>query len=278
MRWWIAVALLTISCGGAPTAPSQTPQPTPTPTPAPTFTGTVTDTVTGAPVTGYAVLLAGSRLTITAPGYVTRETANGPAVDLIHDVAPFDLGFYRQLVRNGYEAPGSLEPLRRLMQAPSIYLQTTGLSPATVAALEGAARMAVDEWSGHAMGVVTWETGTEARAVRSGWITVLSMDEPSGCGRANVGLSAGQIWLNVTNPLCSMLSTLPHELGHAMGFYHVEPAGSLMKIPRPITDNRPTAAERYHASIAYHRSPGNRDLDSDSLTSSLSTAARMVVD
>jgi hypothetical protein len=39
---------------------------------------------------------------------------------------PFNLNFYRQLVRNAFDAPEKLEPLRRWTTAPQIYLKTRG--------------------------------------------------------------------------------------------------------------------------------------------------------
>lgn len=282
VRWLILSAILTAGCGSSPTAPSPQPIPSPTPTPAPppTFTGSVTDTVTGAPISGFTALLVGSRLTLSALGYLTRETANASAVDLIPEAAPFDLGFYRQLVRNGFEAPGSLEPVRRLTQAPSIYLQSAGLSAATVAALENAARNAVYEFSGQTMGVVSFESGTELRPNANGWIVIeLIADASANCGRATIGASAGHVWLNTVDrcrrdgTIISGPAVLAHEIGHTMGFWHV--ATGLMSTPTAPTAAI-TALERYHASIAYHRPIGNKDVDVDGSTSI--SAARVVVD
>jgi hypothetical protein len=36
----------------------------------------------------------------------------------------FDLNFYRQMVRNGFEAPSALQPIRRWTTTPQIYLKT----------------------------------------------------------------------------------------------------------------------------------------------------------
>lgn len=270
------VALLLAGCGGSPTAPSPTPQPTPNPAPPPAFSGTVTDTVTGAPVSGFTAVLSGSRLTISAPGYLTRETSNRATVDLIP--ASIDLGFYRQLARNGFETT-VLEPLRVLTQAPSLYLQTVGLSPATVAALEQAARVAVFEFSGRRFGVVSVESGPELRPDRSGWITVAIVNTPAPdpCGRALIGAPAGHITLNLS-ARCEFdrygITAFAHEVGHALGFWHVANPDALM-FARAASVTAPTAIERSTAAIAYARLPGNRDIDVDG---GLSSLAPMVID
>ena len=294
MRWLIIVALCVAGCGGSPTSPSPTPRPVPAPTPTPapapapppTFTGTVTDTVSGAPVAGYTAVLVGSRVTISAPGYLTRETQNGPRVDLIRDAAPFSLAFYRQFVRNEADAPSTMQPLRRLTQAPSIYLQATGLTPATIAALEHAARTAVYEFSGRTIGAVTFESGLDLRADRAGWIIVEQTtqdpypgDGKTACGRAWVGASLGHVWLITARPDCraALAWTLLHEMGHAMGFYHVTAPRAVMVPGRPLADMTITAAEQYHSAIAYRRAPGNQDVDRDSVTAGFS-APRLMVD
>jgi hypothetical protein len=63
------------------------------------WTGTVTDTMTGRAIANATATLGGSRVSVAAPGYLTRETrASAAAVDLIPE-AGFDLDFYRQFAR-----------------------------------------------------------------------------------------------------------------------------------------------------------------------------------
>lgn len=270
--WWLAIVIGLAGCGDSPTRPSSTPTRV-------TLAGTITDTMSGAAVGSFVqdVNALPAFITVTADGFLTRQTwvpIATPTVDLIREAAPFDLTFYRQLVRGALDGP--LQPLRRLSTSPNIYLQTAGLSPATVAELEQAARAVVPALTGGQLVVGSWETGAEARTPKSGWIVVDQLNEPGICGRALVGAAAGHIWLNVSNGACSMQSSFSHELGHALGFSHVDRPGSLMRIPRPIADDFPSTLERHHAAIAYRRPMGNRDLDIDPQVSGFS-APLMVV-
>lgn len=279
----ILAAMLTTACGGsAPTTP------TPIPVQQTTVSGTLTDTVSGAPIGSYAqtVTKLPAMITVGASGYLSRDvrvsSITPMTVDLIPDAAPFSLAFYRQLARNGYEAQGSLEPLRVLSQAPSIYLQTAGLSASTVSAMEQTARGAVLSMTGGRFSLTAWETGDSTRIPVNGWIVVdLVADDSGNCGRSLIGAAAGHIWLN-TIERCRRNGTIigspnlfAHELGHALGFWHVEQPNFLMNATATTTD--PSALERYHAAIAYHRQPGNRDVDSDALTAGLS-AVRLIED
>ena len=269
----LVLALLAVGCGSSPA-----PGPSPIPPPAPVFAGSVTDTVSGAPVVGFAASISAGRLLVSAPGYVPRETASSAAtVDLIPE-AGFDLGFYRQLARGALD--GRTDALRVLATAPRIYLQTAGLSAANVAALEQAARAIVPALTGERFQVAAWETGAEARPEQAGWIVVeLLTDEAATCGRALIGAAAGHVWLNLGRAQCNrpLQDTFSHELGHALGFWHVDNDAALMKNPRPVShDGQPSALERHHAAIAYHRSAGNRDIDIDGI--GIVSAARVIAD
>lgn len=288
MRAWFALLILLAGCsGGSPTRPTPVPSPTPTPQPQPapriTVSATLTDTVTGRSVgtVSHEVDRLPALLPLSFAGYVTRQawiTSAGPTVDLIPE-AGFDLTFYRQLVRGALD--GRMDPLRRWTVNPSIYLQREGLSDATVASLERAARDVVPALTGGRLSVASWETGQERRTAQSGWIVVeLVNDEAQECGRATIG--GGNVWLN-TAPKCHRDGTIigsvnlyTHELGHALGFWHVADSAALMNA---VTSNgRPTSQERHHAAIAYARLPGNRDVDVDVSGSALVTQGRIIID
>lgn len=155
--------IMASSCGGggsSPTAPA-TPSPPPAPPapPAPpsafTLTGRVVNSVTGQPIAGArfapevgTAVTTGAdggfsfgsqtnpaftpyKATVSAEGYLTRNAyitwardRSAVQIDLIPDGPPFSIDFYRQLVRNTFDAPGGLEPLRRWTESPSVYLRT----------------------------------------------------------------------------------------------------------------------------------------------------------
>jgi hypothetical protein len=56
-----------------------------------------------------------------------------------------------------------------------------------------------------------------------------------------------------------------HEVGHAMGFFHVPHRNSVMYpfLPGNCPSGTLSAAEKYHAAIAYSRPRGNLDPDRD---------------
>ncbi len=226
----------------------------------------MTDTISGAPVSGFAAVVSGSRVTVSAPGYVTREIRAGiSSVDLIPQ-AGFNLDFYRQFARGSLG--GSLQPLAILNQAPSFYMEVEGakgFSAQVGAQLEQVARRIVPELTGGRFQVTRWETGPTPRPRQNGWIVIERQDLGNGiCGTAFVGATAGQINLDADR-LCRVDAVLAHEIGHALGFSHVNLPGSLMypQYRDSNVNDAPTELERRHAAIAYKRSPGNRDVDVD---------------
>ncbi len=257
VRPWLLLIVLLAGCGG-----SSTVGPSPTP-----VSVTATDTVTGQAIPNpITTLLGAGRIRVEASGYLLRETRTATTVDLIPAGGEFDLAFYRQLARGTLD--GEAQPLRVLSVAPSIYLQTAGLSAANVAALEQAARAAVPALTGGRFQVTTWETGAEPRAEQAGWIVVETVNNDSSCARALTGASAGHIWLNVRTA-CAFNGhavnppTIAHEIGHALGFWHVPQSDGIMSVDGAYYTSSASAAERYHAAIAYKRTAGNRDVDID---------------
>lgn len=263
-----------------------------------TFTGRVTATQTGTPISGASIAIDGlsvvqadaggsfsinaavtsAHAIVSAPGFVTRDThiASGHviALDLIAIGAPFSSIFYGQLARSTLES-ASPQPLAVLASAPAFYLQTDGLSGETVTHLVNGIREIVPAMTGGRFAATTIEMGSGVRPERSGWIIIELVHEPDTghCGRAMVGAASGHIWLNTAStpttncadgndPVARQI--LQHEVGHALGFWHIDVPGSLMSASRLAHTTVLTDAERYHAAIAYHRSAGNVEPDQDS--------------
>lgn len=231
---------------------------------------------------------------ISAPGYLTRETRLGAGhpltVDLISTAPPFSTIFYGQLVRNLLESP-TPDIVRTLPAAPAFYLQTAGLSSGNVDRLIAAIREIVPAMTGGKFAASTIETGATARPEQAGWIVIELVNEPDSghCGRAFVGTLNGHVWLNYASTpttSCSLNGDLvgrpsiQHEIGHALGFNHIDVRGALMNgTLRWDANTVATDGEKYHAGVAYHRSAGNRDPDNDAVTSTpLAVRSRVVVD
>ena len=107
--------------------------------------------------------------------------------------------------------------------------------------------------------IETGPAGTE----RTGYVTFVFRreEENSSCGRASVGPPAARVIL-ILHERCvatttRLLALVAHELGHAMGLYHVGDTRSVMyRSNRDVT--RFTDDERYHAQLAYEVGYGKR--------------------
>jgi len=131
---------------------------------------------------------------------------------------------------------------------------------------------AVSDWTSGKRSVGVLEHGPATRERRDGWIIVNFVRQQSGgdvCGQSFIGELAGMIQLVDGACNCGSI-TLPrqvvaHEVGHAMGFFHVSDPGSLMypQASRNCTNVTPSAAERFHTGVAWSRVPGNSDPDLD---------------
>lgn len=308
----VALLLLAVTCGGRPQTPSApTPSPTvpSTPTPPPTrwsFTGRVVDTVTGAPVpgavlepTGFPAVTADASgefffqadtwpefspfsVTVRAEGFITREAQitwergarTGVDIGLIRDAPPFSLDFYRQLVRNAYATPETLQPLRRWSEPPRFYVRA--VEEGSGRAVETEVLAFVQEWLARAVPMWTgWptpviETGSDGRPDQPGWIRVVFIrtTEPI-CGRSFVGRDPGLITFTLDVCDCGSRKVPPdtiiHEVGHALGFWHVQDRQSVMYPidPGGCRPSEISALERHHATIAYRRLAGSTDVDRD---------------
>ena len=306
-------------CGGsAPSAPSSTAAPPPSQPQSSTIAGTLVDTLTGAPIAGAAItvagrapvttgtdgtwqssgsVLAGARqaVTIETPGYLKHDTGvqwNGAdrrdvALDEIPDRAPFSLLFYRQLVRNAYEQPDSMQILRRWSTPPNFYVYAINprtnqpMDPAEVAVIVRTIRDSVPQLTGGRLGAGSIETGTTARdpVIDSIYVHFTYESKGNYCGLSYVGTNPGDITINYDRcaSICGSLKVTPqaiaHEVGHAMGFWHIPGTGIMTADwTLPCGVMRFTDQERLHASVADSRPFGNLDVDRDPSTFGAATA------
>jgi hypothetical protein len=221
-------------------------------------------------------------LTIHGTGLLTRNaflmsrSSRSVNLDAIQQASGFDLGFYREFVRNGFEAPNALEPLRRLPAAPNLYIRTVDdagqpIDAVTLDTTESAIVGTAAIWSGGRFGIASVQRGPESREGINGWLTVRWANPPMavGCGLTQIGLDGGLMTLNYLGPCsCSASRIYPklvrHELGHAFGFWHTDQPGDIMYGQSSLgCDGMPSAREQYHAAIAYSRQAGNTDPDND---------------
>jgi len=227
---------------------------------------------------------------LTRVGQVTRQTGtrDGVVFDLIPLAAPFSLEFYRAMVRNTFDAPSGMEPLRRWIANPNVYVRTVdqdgrAIEPEVIATVLATIPDAVRDFTGGRISVARLESGTEARTPTTNWIAVDILRDPAStvCGRAQVGGNPGQITLY--NDRCGCGSnkirgrTIAHEVGHALGFWHVGDRNAVMypQASGSCPIGTLTASERFHAGLAYQRAPGNLDPDRDPTSAALAMAEEM---
>lgn len=295
----LLLAVFAAGCGGGGSgSPAPPVSPTP-PSASANYRGVLTATVTGEPVAG-ATLTAGGvsgrsgaggvfgldlppgdhRLTISAPGFVSRTTTvrvpdDAARLDVIPEGGLWNLAFYRELVRDG-AGGGTLEPLTRWDTEPEFFIDTrpeptTGdaIPEETVAFVREAIGVTVRLLTG---GKLTGErvTATDSPpadltpgTVVLRWNTAEVVEHARGADAFafHVGGPANVVVFRHLDGTYAV----HHEIGHVLGLYH------------PLDGNRPshmwfkgelepphfTEWDIFHARILYSRPSGNTDVDVD---------------
>lgn len=228
-RLLVLIALLSAGCGSSSTGPTPV-VPVPTPTPVP-------------PV----------------PPMVTIQTIGCPDA-----TGGLDLGFYREIGCNGFDLP--LQPVRRWMIAPRLYIRTVdeagaAVDSVTLDTVQNAMQSVASSWTAGRFGLASIDRGTESREGQTGWITVkwpATADAAPACGRSQVAVDGGWIELNYKVAACACNGsavrprTARHELGHALGYWHTDSPGDLMSgIQVAGCDAQPSARELAAAAYQY---------------------------
>jgi hypothetical protein len=233
-------------------------------------------------LTGRQIVSRSTRLSVSG----SRDVA----LDAI-TLDTFNLDHYRMLVRNGYESPNALRPVRRWTRAPMIYLKTIdergeGIDAVTLDHVAAALGNDTGAFTGERFGIAGIQRGTGTQEGVSGWITVKWPNPISGdrqCGRAQVAADGGWIELNYLNSGCGCRgsrigsATVRHEMGHALGFFHTDSSEDLMFNTIRTCEGTVSKRERLHAAIAYSRPIGNVDPDDDPVTTVSAQSLRTIV-
>lgn len=330
----VATATGALACGSSAPSPI-VPSPTaPAPVPPPqipgvnVFSGTVRATNGGQLLSGITVTFAGQTAVTDGAGafsfsvagspssgsvqlsgssIVTRNTSfslaphSGIALDAFHLDSTFDLTFYRAFVRDGFAFPTRLQPVRRLLQAPKLYIKTVDeagqpIDAVTLDTVERAMNGTAASWMGGRFGFASIERGTGTREGISGYLTV-KWPNPALvgiCGRSTIGIDGGAMQLNyLLQPVPGVSGscgcggsairaiTAKHELGHAVGYFHTgDPQDLMSGLAVQGCDQAPSARELAHAVDAYSRANGNVDPDNDptSVSFSVRPSAAPVID
>ena len=192
-----------------------------------------------------------------------------PPIDVRAIDHRFDDRFWQQLVFNQYDDPGAGQRSWVLnATSPNVYIWMGDPTGRRVVSyqqrdhIQRAVPRLVPQLTGRAYrGRV--ESGIEDWTAL-GWITVRFVteeEEPElsegACGRASVGGDPGNIWIIRRargNRACvseeGFAPVFAHELGHALGFRHVENRAAVMH-PSFGGPSTFTATEKYHARLAY---------------------------
>ena len=233
-------------------------------------------------VTGLAAGASVITVTATADGYIE---ATGEIEVFVED--RFDPSLWRELVFDAFDCPSGFtdescrsfwgdRPVEERITAvlpapPDFHILTRAVTRSgtwrftsrQIATIEEAVGDAMEQLTGTPFrGRIT--TGTRLKD-EYGWVDVIPLGNAfwegrPPCGAAAVGATEGLILIN-TDRLddCDLLPVTMHEVGHALGFYHVLNLGDylmsplLTEIPAVFTET-----EQFHARLAIELGRGAR--------------------
>ncbi len=219
-----------------------------------------------------------AEITVTAShtGYVTATDSLDVVVE-----DPFDPALWRELVFDAFDCPNGFTDERCrnfwgernvedritavLPSVPNFHLVSLGRGWVFTSSQEDtigdAIRAAVEQITGEPF------TGriTSGRALRdeAGWVDVIALgnDYWEGrppCGAASIGRPDGVVLINVDRlDDCDLYPVAMHEVGHALGFFHVLNLGDY--IMSPILADIPAVfseSEQFHARLGWELGRG----------------------
>jgi hypothetical protein len=238
-----------------------------------------TDAAGAFALTSPATLGSEVRMAVSGTALVDRSlfvmpTSHAAAVDAIDQDGTFSLDFYRELVRNNLEEPGVLHAVQHWTTSPHFFIPTVddagkAMDRTTLDTVASTLMNAVTAWTAgrYAASVEFVSAAPSALAPGQASVAWQTTGDAQTCGTAEVGGS--HVWFHYTNKLCACStsavapSTVMHEVGHLMGFWHTDDKGDEMYYAMTSCMKDLSSRERYHSAIAFARPNGNQDADAD---------------
>jgi len=214
-----------------------------------------------------------SPLNITADGYQYRETflrggevRHDVDIDLIPSGGSFPFWLFRQMGRNGWEQPNSLQPLQHWTTNPNIHLENrwrdTGaaIPDDVIQYFVAEIQRVIPELSDGRLAAGRVEVSSEAWDFVPDYISI-HFDHSGNWGY--VGVNPGQVQFGTAAKCTSIM--IIHELGHAMGYWHSSAQPSVMggHVLASCNLEHLTPDEQLVARVLYSRPPGNVEPDRD---------------
>ena len=233
-------------------------------------------------------------------GFVTATTSFDVVVE-----DPFDLSLWRELVFDAFDCPSGFMDERCqgiwgerdvedritaiLPFQPNFHLVTRFRDARFTASHRETMRKAIHDSVEQITGDIFTGEITSGNGFRdmNQWVDVVPVgrdffDGRGVCGAAGVGQTNGIMIVNVDNlDNCDLFAVTMHEVGHALGFFHVLDLGDYIMSPR-LTEIPPvfSETEQFHAQLGWELgrgmpyTPDPRKASSTLLTTEASRGAR----